>query len=561
VLKLEHKAPCKRSWTIDVYCRSYIIEARGYGRVSEEEKRTSEELLEFLLSMFESNINSHVRETILDVCTYRDDMFPYARHRDTDMSVYDIHKYVAWHLGSWVRFGEITIREDDRWWENLPIEETKPPSRRPPHAVPPRLEPAPPVEKTWFSAQFVDESGLWLDGLSVTMKIGGTSHALTTDKAGVVELRQQTETSAKVWVADIAQAEKMLVDRLERIDEAPAPTGPDVVGYPVAEPAKWVSLDPETPKLIVLGLPSWIGIELKDQDGNPVADAGWSATSSDGADYSGTLDQDGKTWVTGLSKGSCDLSFPELDAREWGATTEFNPEGETYVVQQGDHISAIAERAGFQTDDSIWMHPKNAELRAKRDNPHVLREGDELFIPTKRAMTVKRATRAMHDFVLQRTPLTLRVRVLDIFGDPVANTSGTLEYAGTKKDVTTDGDGILQADIPKGTTYATGTLGEEVFVFELGVGDLDPAQEERGSADRLNNMSYVAGEYFGNEGGNEQQSSNDQAPDKQQSDTDDEDETEQLSSALEFFQDDSGDVADGQLTEAWKQRLESEHGC
>ena len=119
----------------------------------------------------------------------------------------------------------------------------------------------------------MDESGLWLDGLSVTMKVGGTSHALTTDKAGVVELRQQTETTAKVWVADIAQAERILLDRLERLDEAPAPTGPDVVRYPVREPAKNISLAPETPKLIVLGIDrTWFEVRVVDEVGDPVPD-------------------------------------------------------------------------------------------------------------------------------------------------------------------------------------------------------------------------------------------------------------------------------------------------
>ena len=343
-----------------------------------------------------------------------------------------------------------------------------------------------------------------------------------------------------MWVADIGQAEKMLVERLERLDEAPAPTGPDVVGYPVAEPAKRVPLSPESPRLIVLGLPSWIGIELKDQDGNPVADVGWSATSSDGADYSGTLNQDGKAWVTGLSKGSCDLSFPELDAREWGATTEFNPEGETYVVQQGDHISAIAERAGFETDDSIWMHPKNAKLRALRENPHVLREGDELFIPKKRVMTVKRPTRANHEFVLTRSPLTIWVRLLDFLGDPIQNASGTLEHAGGSLDVTTDGDGILEAEIPRGTTRVVVRLDDPQLEVELGVGELDPPEQARGSTDRLNNLSYKAGENI---------------------DEDDDESVMDMSHALELFQDDSGEEADGELSDTWKQRLKSEHGC
>jgi len=30
---------------------------------------------------------------------------------------------------------------------------------------------------------------------------------------------------------------------------------------------------------------------------------------------------------------------------------------------------------------TVWKHPKNAELRKSRDNPHVLQEGDKLFVP------------------------------------------------------------------------------------------------------------------------------------------------------------------------------------
>ena len=436
----EQRARCDRTFTVDVYCRSYVIEIRGFGRVSEEEKRESKALLDFLMGMFESNINSQVRETILDVCTYYDDVFPYPRHRETDMSVFAIQRYVEDCLGRWVWSGEITIhRDDDRWWERLlPIEETKPPRRKPPRVVPPKLEPALPVDKTWFSAQFVDESGLWIDGLSVTLKVGGTSHALTTDKAGVVELRQQTETMAKVWVAEIAQAEKMLVERLERMDEAPAPTGPDVVelsgAWSPLRTGVFGSGDSEA---------DCVGASVVDRhraQGPGQQPGGGCGLERDLVGRHGLQrNVEPRTGRLGLSRDcrrvECELSFPELDAREWGATTEFNPEGETYVVQQGDHISAIAERAGFETDDSIWMHPKNAKLRAKRDNPHVLREGDELFVPTKRAMTVKRATRAMHDFVLQRTPLTRsRARARYLRRSRREHFRNPFEYAGTKKE-------------------------------------------------------------------------------------------------------------------------------
>ena len=248
----------------------------------------------------------------------------------------------------------------------------------------------------------------------------------------------------------------------------------------------------------------------------------------------------GKAWVSALAKGPCEVGFPDLDAKEWGATDQDNPEGEVYTVQPGDHISQISERAGFQCDATIWMHPKNAKLRALRENPHVLREGDELFIPEKRTMTVKRPTRANHEFVLKRTPLTIWVRLLDLLGDPIQNASGTLEHAGGSLDVTTDGDGILEADIPRGTTRVVVRLDDPQLEIELGVGVLDPPEQARGSTDRLNNLSYRAAEWVEDH---------------------DEESVMDMSHALELFQDDSGEEADGELTDTWKQRLKSEHGC
>ena len=126
--------------------------------------------------------------------------------------------------------------------------------RDPPRVIPPPREPPPPVEKTWFAAQFVDESGLWIDGLAVKMKTNGVTQSLTTDKAGVVKLTEQTASISIVSVADISQAEQILLDRLDKVDKAGAPKGKDVVGYSLEEPAKTVNLQPTTPRTIVLGL-------------------------------------------------------------------------------------------------------------------------------------------------------------------------------------------------------------------------------------------------------------------------------------------------------------------
>ena len=61
----------------------------------------------------------------------------------------------------------------------------------------------------------------------------------------------------------------------------------------------------------------WIAIELKDEDGDPVAGAAYEITLPDGQVNSGKLDDKGKARVDGIKPGYCQISFPEIDAREW----------------------------------------------------------------------------------------------------------------------------------------------------------------------------------------------------------------------------------------------------
>ena len=57
---------------------------------------------------------------------------------------------------------------------------------------------------------------------------------------------------------------------------------------------------------------------------------------------------------------------------------------ERHVGQPGDHVSRIADENGFGSWETLWDHPDNAELKAKRKNPNVLAEGDEVAIPEKK---------------------------------------------------------------------------------------------------------------------------------------------------------------------------------
>jgi LysM repeat protein len=51
---------------------------------------------------------------------------------------------------------------------------------------------------------------------------------------------------------------------------------------------------------------------------------------------------------------------------------------QTYTVIQGDHISRIAEKFGFGNSKPIWGDHKKSDLKEQRDNPYVLKPGDQI---------------------------------------------------------------------------------------------------------------------------------------------------------------------------------------
>lgn len=63
----------------------------------------------------------------------------------------------------------------------------------------------------------------------------------------------------------------------------------------------------------------WIGIELKDDAGNPIAGERFLMTLPDGTEIGGELDNLGKARIEGIAPGTCQISFPERDVREWKA--------------------------------------------------------------------------------------------------------------------------------------------------------------------------------------------------------------------------------------------------
>lgn len=164
-----------------------------------------------------------------------------------------------------------------------------------------------------------------------------------------------------------------------------------------------------------------------------------------------------------------------------------------HVIEQGEHLSQIAEREGFRDAMTIWNAGENAELRAKRENPGVLYPGDELFVPDKIQQRLPRPTTQTHVFVTKVDLLKLRVAIVDFDNRPIANEPGILVVEGRRRDVTTDGDGVVEVKVPR--SARSGQLSFPKYGIELpmSIGELDPVDEASGWRARLVNLGYYRG--------------------------------------------------------------------
>lgn len=205
-----------------------------------------------------------------------------------------------------------------------------------------------------------------------------------------------------------------------------------------------------------------------------------------------------------------------------------------YVVRQGDSLPTIAAAFGFASYRTVWEHPENAELRALRADPTVLLPGDVVFIPDVKAGSATVATGQAHRFKLARPKLLLRLRVLDLLGQPLANTPCTLVLDEREETVGTDGDGVLTHEIP--VHLQTATLKVADTQYELLIGHLDPHDQPTGLLARLNNLGYVVG-----------------APGEEV-------EEEDLALAVRLFQWDHGLTIDGVVTPALMEAVRDAFG-
>lgn len=202
-------------------------------------------------------------------------------------------------------------------------------------------------------------------------------------------------------------------------------------------------------------------------------------------------------------------------------------------------MASIALEHGFENFETIWNAPENATLRQFRESPFTLLPDDEVFIPDKVAHEDTRPTNAEHLFVVHRRRLTVRMRLLDVFGEPLDSVACVVTIdGGEPASLTTGSDGQLEVPItPRARRGVATAEGGARFAFDIGC--LDPLPEPTSIAGRLHNLGYPAGD-----------------PRRRDLDTD-----EWTRFGAELYRRDTGQPEVADIDPGFVQQLAEDHGC
>jgi Putative peptidoglycan binding domain len=214
-----------------------------------------------------------------------------------------------------------------------------------------------------------------------------------------------------------------------------------------------------------------------------------------------------------------------------------------HLVQQGECLSNIADQYGFTDYRTIYDHPNNAALRARRPNPNLIFPGDRIYIPDLDPKHFESATDMLHKFEVKRPRTMLRVVILDEDGNPSKSAPYRLFLGDKVLDGKTGGDGLIETKIPPDLEQAKlevkirGTNNKTIEQrWTLKLGHLDPADKPSGIQARLQNLGYDCGEVDGIIG-------------------------PKTRAAVRDFQQDAGLTVDGIAGPKTQAALKSAHGC
>jgi hypothetical protein len=164
-----------------------------------------------------------------------------------------------------------------------------------------------------------------------------------------------------------------------------------------------------------------------------------------------------------------------------------------HIAVDGEWIGSIAAAAGNRAWKTIWNHPRNLGLRARRD-PNLLIPGDHIWIPPVDVRSESTPTTATHKLVLSSPQDILVIRFTRI--TRYVNSFGPIHYelaVGSSRqggDLHADGDRI-EAPLPLDATKATLTINGGTAILKIG--KLTPLARLDGMQARMTNLGWDVG--------------------------------------------------------------------
>jgi N-acetylmuramoyl-L-alanine amidase len=174
---------------------------------------------------------------------------------------------------------------------------------------------------------------------------------------------------------------------------------------------------------------------------------------------------------------------------------------QTYVVQPGDCLSSIAKKFGFRDWKVIYDDPNNKDFKKARPNPNVIYAGDQLFIPDPKDATKKASApvEQLNKYKVKLPKTLLRIQVKDEEEKPIASKKYELRLGDDVRKGSTDGDGIVEQPIDPEIKQAKLLVFDgdpdkgPLYVWDVHIGHLNPADFPSGARARLNNLGYFCG--------------------------------------------------------------------
>jgi hypothetical protein len=169
-----------------------------------------------------------------------------------------------------------------------------------------------------------------------------------------------------------------------------------------------------------------------------------------------------------------------------------------YVIRQGDYLLKLAHLHGFDAD-AVWSDPKNAELKALREDPEMLRPGDVVFVPDEPKKKLRLEPKTTNTFVA-RVPFVKVSVVLSQDGQALKNERYVVDGLGDDTERVTDGEGRVEVDVPVHVREIVVRLVELGATMKLAVGELDPVETPSGARMRLTSLGHYGAKLAGADG-------------------------------------------------------------